>query len=230
MSKTKVFNLSYAGLLIAQLGAMSLGYTSIATAFKPMLIVLLLIWLVVTTRLQGKFRKYITSGLLAAGAADILLSFPGNAFFTAVLALMSVSYMLYIRAFSLDHLSDPHKGNVFFKWGIAGFGAVCAILMVSMHAYLGSMRLPVLLYSFIFSWMGVMAVNRFDKVSAESFRLILAGVFILVVSSILLITSKFYGSGLAVDCVRVFCWLSGQYLVTEGTRLRRLKVLQTPVD
>ncbi|PST82941.1 lysoplasmalogenase [Pedobacter yulinensis] len=230
MSRTKLFNILYLLTGMAQLVAIWTGNHSLRACTKPLIVVLLLVWLVVETGLKGRFQKVMLLGLLAALAGDILLLFPGDPFFLAGLSAFLICHLCYIRAFRLDYLSDPSQPNPYFMPALASFGILCAALMIFLNAYLGNMRLPVLAYAFVISWMGVMAVNRYGRVNAGSFRLGLAGAVLFVASDALLAIQKFAHPFPSAELPIMGAYMLAQYLLVNGAMVRRLKVTRTPID
>lgn len=194
---------------------------------KPLICLVLLIALYRATNLSGRFHKRIFIGLIFALIGDILIGLPQYFIYGLIAFLLCNVY--YIRAFLLDHLSNPTLKNKYFLPAIVAFGLFCAVFIICLSPYLGLLKLPFLIYAFIISFMAIMAANRFGKVNAVSFKLIFIGVIFFLISDTILAYSKF---AFAICCSSLWVmatYMIAQYLIVMGTIKRELIVKATEI-
>lgn len=225
LKKHSKFNALFAVIFLLQLLAefdhqlIRLKYTT-----KPLIVLSLLLMLYVGTKLKGRFHKRIFAGLIFALAGDMLLMQAGQdqAYFMYGLVAFLICHICYISAFYLDFRSAPELDKKGAR--IAIF--LCAAFSIGFYFYirphLGTMKLPVLAYTFVISLMMMMAAFRNLRVNRSSFLLILCGAICFLVSDSLLAFNKFVSQ---FDYAGVFImatYMAAQYLITMGAVDRKL--------
>ena len=120
------FPILFAGLVLADLIAVSMGSKSLEYVFKPSLMLALGIYLLLeTAKIQEKKqRNLVLTALFFSLLGDVFLMFPNG--FILGLAAFLVGHLFYIFAFMLDN-----RGFIFSKWdrlvyalGILVYGVV----------------------------------------------------------------------------------------------------------
>lgn len=215
--KTKVLSVLYflTGILSVILG----NQDSFIPGFiaKALIIPLLITLLIVNINpLKNLSHKLMVAGLLFSCAGDIVLEFTEmNAFmFIQGLIFFLLAHVMYLTVF----FRTPGKNVIFGNriWFLVpvlvyGIGLGCYL-----YNDLGSMRLPVIVYTIVILTMLSGAINRIEKVNSTSYYLVLAGAILFVISDSAIALNKFghsfTGSGIFVMSTYVFA----QYLIILG--------------
>ncbi|WP_293783509.1 lysoplasmalogenase [uncultured Pedobacter sp.] len=228
--KTKLFSFIFFLVFVIQLYT---EYTNhIQLRFVKLLIAaVLLIWLYVGTNLRGRFHKRIFTGLIFAWIGDILLMFQNDktSFFVYGLIAFVVCHIFYIRAFTLDHKSNPNHKTPYFLWVVGAFAIFCSGLFFYLQPKLGPMQFPVLMYAIIVTVMAIMAFNRYGKVNIFSFKLIFYGALFFLLSDSILAINKFAQPIPQGGALVMATYMIAQYLMVYGTISRQLVVTRTEV-
>lgn len=229
--KTKIFSFLFLTVFFIQLYAEYSDNNNLRTFSKPLIVITLLVWLFVSTNLKGRFHKRIFTGLIFGLAGDVLLLFQtGRAsFFIYGLIAFLLCHIFYIRAFTLDHKSNPNQKNPYFLWAVGAFGIFCTGLFFYLQPRLGGMQFPVLMYAIIITIMAVMAVNRYGKVNILSFKMILYGALFFLLSDSALAVNKFADPIPQSGVLIMATYMIAQYLIVYGTIERKLVVMKTEI-
>ena len=229
--KNKVFSYVFGIVFILQLYAQSNGNIILLNFSKPLIVIVLLIWLYLSTKLKGRFHKRIFTGLIFALAGDVLLllEHKGNNMFMYGLIAFLLCHIFYIRAFILDHKSNPDLKSPFFLWFTVALIIYCMGLFFYLQPFLGAMQFAVLMYAIIITIMAIMAVNRYKKVNALSYQLILYGALFFLLSDGAMAVNKF-AFKIPQDGILIMAtYMIAQYLIVYGTVERKLIITKTEV-
>ena len=221
--KYKAFSLLFLLIFIIQLIAAFYALPVLNTVIKLCIVLSLMVFFVMKTKLHGRFHKRLFTGLVFAGLADLLLMIPNSSLMLAWSCYLLV-HVFYIRAFYLDFRSaqELDKKNARIAIGICtvvGMG-----FYVFLRPHLGTMRIPVMLFTFVACMMLMMAVFRNLRVNRESFLLIFAGVLLFVLSDCLLAIDQFAGSFPLAKLWIMASYMAAQYLIVIGGVERRLLI------
>lgn len=229
--KTKLFSFIFALVFILQLYAETAGNMFLLQFSKPLIVISLMVWLYSSTNLKGRFHKRIFTGLIFALAGDVLLMLQAGRpmFFIYGLIAFLLCHIFYIRAFTLDHRSNPKHRTPYFLWIVGVFAIFCSGLFFYLQPKLGVMQFPVLMYAIIITVMALMAVNRYGKVNIFSFKLILYGALFFLLSDSVLAINKFTQTIPQAGVLIMATYMIAQYLIVYGTVVRELVVKRTAV-
>lgn len=229
--KNKLFSFIFSVVFIVQLYAQSNSDTLLRDFSKPLIVIVLLIWLYSTTNLKGRFHKRIFTGLLFALAGDVLLMLEHNhaGMFIYGLTAFLICHIFYIRAFILDHKSNPDLKNPFFLWLTFALIIYCIGLFFYLQPFLGGMQFAVLMYAIIITIMAIMAINRYKKVNVFSYQLIIYGALFFLLSDSALALNKFAYKIPQGDVLIISTYMIAQYLIVYGTVERKLIITKTEV-
>lgn len=229
--KTKLFSFIFFLVFVIQLYAEYANNIELRNFAKPLIVVVLLVWLYLSTNLKGRFHKRIFIGLIFAWAGDILLMFQSGkpSFFIYGLIAFVACHIFYIRAFTLDHRSNPNHKTPYFLWVVGAFAIFCSGLFFYLQPKLGAMQFPVLMYAIIITVMAIMAVNRYGKVNIFSFKLVLYGALFFLLSDSVLAVNKFAQPIPQSGALIMASYMIAQYLIVYGTISRQLVVTRTEV-
>lgn len=228
LKKYPKFNLLFSLIFILHLVAISTSSVALLYITKPSIVVSLLVMLSLSTALKGRFHKRLFTGLLFALAGDVLLmAVPQSpTFFIYGLIAFLTAHLFYISAFYLDFRSAPELDKK---------GARIAILICSLTGMgfyvviresLGIMKLPVMAYVFVICFMMMMASFRNMRVNTLSFRLILFGAMLFLISDSLLAFNKFVQPFNHAHLLIMATYMAAQYLITMGAIERKLIAIQ----
>lgn len=229
--KTKLFSFIFAVVYIIQLYAEANGNIQLRNFSKPLIVITLLVWLYSSTNLKGKFHKRIFTGLIFGLAGDVLLLLQSGSpsFFIFGLVAFLLCHIFYIRAFILDHKSNPNYKNPFFLWVVGALIIFCVGLFFYLQPFLGAMQFAVLIYAIIITFMTIMAANRYGKVNIFSYKLILYGALFFLLSDSALAINKF-AQPIPQDGVLIMAtYMIAQYLIVYGTIERKLVITKTEI-
>lgn len=229
--KTKLFAFIFTLVFIVQLYAEASRHTFLSQASKPFIIITLLVWLYLATHLKGRFHKRIFTGLIFSLAGDIflMLQSENGSFFNYGLFAFLLCHIFYIRAFTLDHKSNPEFRSPFFLWGASALIIFCMGLFFYLQPYLGAWQFAILMYAIIITFMTIMALNRYGKVNISSFKFVLCGALLFLLSDSVLAVNKFSMPIPQAGVLIMASYMLAQYLIVYGTVVRELVVKQTEI-
>ncbi len=231
LKKYLQFNIAFALIFIIQLLVESDPITSKLVLLdfhyvvKPLITISLMLFLVYQTQFKGRFAKRVFVGLLFGLFGDCFLMFQTlhASFFLLGLAAFLVGHLLYISAFYLDYKWNSNIEKAYTRWALAIFGICCIAFYIYLRPYLAEMKIPVMVYAFVISLMGIMAANRKGRVNTLSFKLVMWGAVLFIISDAVLAYNRFVlpfeTSGLWI----MSTYMLAQYLVTMGAVERKMR-------
>jgi uncharacterized membrane protein YhhN len=161
------------------------GHKVIFYAFKPLTMVLVvsLAW-ERTTASPSVYSYLVLSGLCLSLLGDIFIMLPGTKFFKPGLMSFLAAYILYILAFSRNIRIVSYL-PVFIIL------AVGAVVYLYLYSRLDKTRIPVLIYVFVVSLVGWLAINRHLWFLDQMSLLVMIGGILLVFSEMIWGINKF---------------------------------------
>ncbi|MGY4386265.1 putative membrane protein YhhN [Pedobacter sp. UYP24] len=194
---------------------------------KPLFIVSLLTLFVYETKLKGRFHKRIFIGLSFALLGDILLLFVYHtpAYFTYGLFAFLLCHIFYIAAFYLDFRSAPELDKKTARIALFICALVCTTAFFYLRPHLGTMRIPVLLFTLVVGFMVLMATFRNLRVNSRSFNLILAGAILFLLFDAITAYNHFIVNSNAIVTYTTLIYFLAQYLIVFGGIDRKLIVV-----
>lgn len=229
--KTKLFSFLFFIVFAIQLYAEYRDHAGLRLFSKPLIVLVLMVWLYTDSGIKSRFNARIFTGLGFALAGDVLLMLQGNnsSFFIFGLIAFLLCHIFYIAAFNVDRKADAMAKNPFFLWAIIVFGFFCAGLFFYLQPHLGALQYPVLVYAIIISIMAIMAVSRYGKVNLLSFEIIFYGALFFLFSDSMLAYNKFVEPLPHSGVVIMSSYMIAQYLIVFGTMARKQNSLQAEV-
>lgn len=179
---------------------------------KPLLLPLLILYDYLNQQDRKPFFSVFRTALAFAWLGDVLLMLP-NAFVPGLLAFL-VMQLLYSKIFWQDCVT-PRKGFVFrHPWILLLLVGYHLMIMLPVWPHLGTMQIPVLVYSIVISIMVLAAINRLGEVPND--LIVAIGAVLCMVSDSLIAITKF-GSDFAYSgfCV-MLTYIVAQYLIVVG--------------
>lgn len=228
--KKNLYSSLFALITLIALYANYTNNPSVVALIKPLAVLLLMVWLYQSEKLKGRFHKQIFIGLSFALIGDGYASFATGTYIeTVVFFAQFICYLFYIRAFTLDHKSNPRQKNKYLIWAIIGFTVFCAGIFFYIRPQLGLLQPAVLIYAIVVCFMGIMAVSRNKKVNLLSFKMIFyAALFFLFTNTVWAI-NKYVQPILESSALVIAGYFVAQYLIVYGTIVRKLVVTKTEI-
>jgi uncharacterized membrane protein YhhN len=208
----------YLLLCIAELAAEFFELQMLRYLVKPTLMIVLVFYFYQESKPDiSSFAKKILAALVFSWGGDVFLMFPG--FFLPGLISFLIAHVFYILAFfeNINSAKEKRPLSNTLLFALPFFistGALFRILFPS----LGEMMLPVAVYTSVITVMGISAALRFGTVNKESFRLVLSGAVIFMLSDSTIALNKFlyHGELPYARIVIMVTYLLAQYLIVEG--------------
>ena len=158
--------------------------------------------------------------ILFSGAGDVLLMFQSQASIYFMLGLGSflVAHVCYIFAYRQhcnEDVSRALQGIQKFRYSFpilfAGVGLVSIL-----YNHLGDLKIPVMVYAGVLSYMVLNALFRFGRTSAISFAMVFGGAILFMMSDTLLAINKFLEPIQHEGFWIMTTYISGQFLIVRG--------------
>lgn len=182
----------YIAVLAVDLFAVDSGNGMLRYFSKPLLMVLLIAFFVLSTRSIGSsLKKWVVLALVFSWLGDVLLMFEpiSSNFFIFGLIAFLIAHLFYIIFFeSIHRLENLRKNYWLFLPVLIYYGVLISFL----SPHLGEMKLPVRIYGVVISYMLIQAlqIGRIKNKPASSLMII--GAVLFIASDSILATNKFY--------------------------------------
>ncbi|MES2829408.1 MAG: lysoplasmalogenase [Bacteroidota bacterium] len=191
---------------------------------KPFITLSLAVALWAYTKLKGKFHKRIFIGLILSLTGDCLLMLSHERLFLYGLLAFFLCHSSYVRAFYLDFRSAPELDKKNARITVIIGAMMCTSFFFFIRPYLGNMRVPVLAYCLVITFMGMMAAFRNKRVNKTSFQLIMIGALFFYLSDFLLVVNRFVNPFERAHVVIISTYMLAQYFIVIGAIDRRLLI------
>lgn len=182
--------------------------------FKPLLMISLGYYFVNATILRGvRQNQFVLAAIISSLLGDIFLMFEG--YFIQGLGAFLIAHIFYIlafrpeasRFFSKKELLIP--GTAVLIYG----GLLLGIVLPNVNS---ALKIPIIFYSLTILIMLLTTLHRFGNVSAISFKYVIIGATLFVISDSMIAISKFVTS-FPMDGVLIMATYGvGQYLIVKG--------------
>lgn len=185
------------------------GLSDLGLLSKGIPVVALLLWL--RTAPSGLYRRWISLGLLASLAGDILLDWPGDLFVFGLGAFL-LAHLAYLRAY----LSDCKQSAwLALLLALATGGTMFAILA---SADLGQLLIPVACYALAINAMLWRALARLGQpgLPSTSTRLAAAGAALFVLSDSLIGINRFVAPFETAPLAIMLSYWLGQWAIAAS--------------
>ncbi len=186
--------------------------TALEQISKPLLMPLLAAWFYFITP-QGQIKAFwLIVALMFAWLGDmfLLLDEGANHYFILGLVMFLITHLVYIYLFySTSHQFRPG----FITWA-TGFSLVMFAFLLNFLLWpgLGSLRVPVMIYSLVLVGMGLTALFR----KAVGNNAVLIGAILFIASDSLLAVNKFYEPFALAGFWVMVTYVLGQFLIVFG--------------
>lgn len=179
--------------------------------FKPLTVAfIILIALQAKYPVSPFYRRAIIIGLLFSLVGDIFLMLPRDSFVQGLISFL-VAHLFYIAAFAHE------SGWAFSLWSAIPL-LIYGLLMYGMVSpYLGSLRVPVMLYMLVILTMGCVALSRWMMAAQEGSSLAASGALFFIASDSLLAVDRFRGRFRNSQLLILSTYFIAQWLIALST-------------
>jgi uncharacterized membrane protein YhhN len=161
---------------------------------KPLLIPLLAAYFISQTNsIANYLSKWILLALFFSWAGDVLLMFEpkDKIFFLLGLSSFLMAHIFYIVFFHYVRVKEKVKGN---PWLLIVVVIYYATLVTLLSHYLADMKIPVLVYGVVISFMFMLAMHMLFIKNKSAGQWMMFGALLFVMSDSILAINKFYQS------------------------------------
>ena len=210
----KNFNYVFFFVLLVDLIARAMHWQMVEYVFKPLLMFSLGFYFFQSVVLRGaKQHQFIFAAIVFSLIGDIFLMYEG--FFIQGLGAFLIAHIFYILAFRPEASRFFSKKELLFPATLVLiYGAI--LIGIVLPNVSSALKIPIIVYSMTILIMLLMALHRLDNVSAMSFKYVIIGASLFVISDSMIAISKFVTS-FSMDGVLIMATYGvGQYLIVEG--------------
>lgn len=167
-------------------------------------------------------RKFIGLNLLVIAilfcwAGDVLLMFTENneLFFLLGLAAFLIGHIFYMLTF--NKMADKNSIGKPLQPLFYLIPLLFAVsLLIVLFPNLGEMKVPVIAYAIVISFMCVAAMRRWQRTDIPSFVTVLTGAVLFIFSDALIAINKFHTPFNAASLLIMITYIAAQYLIITG--------------
>lgn len=206
-----LFILSGLAVLVSEFTGISWMYT----IGKPLIMISLLSYYMLAVEPFNRSRALILAMMLSL-AGDVLLM--NEAYFIGGLIAFLAAHVFYIFAYrqhrreeSEHALLGLQRVRLAFPIILAGTG-----LVVVLYPVLGDLRLPVIIYASVLSFMAINALFRHGRTSTGSFWMVFGGAVLFMISDSILAVNKFLEPVQHAGFLIMSTYILAQYLIVNG--------------
>jgi uncharacterized membrane protein YhhN len=186
------------------------------SVFKPLIIPVIIGYLDSQVKnLTKSISKWVLYALLFSLAGDVLLMFQekNSIFFLLGLSAFLIAHIFYIIFFNNVWIIEKVRNNYFLVVVVlVYYVALISILLPN----LGDMKIPVLVYGFVISWMLMMALNMLFIRNKQAGQWIVTGAFLFVLSDSLLAMNMFYQPFASAGVLIMLTYGLAQFFIVQG--------------
>lgn len=193
---------------------------------KPLLMpVLALFFVFNTSATVTPFKKWVLAALFFSWAGDVLLMFQEKIpdFFLFGLAAFLLTHICYIIFFHSIRLKEGIRGR---PWLLVPVAVYYTGLIFFLSPYLDDMKMPVIIYGLVISFMLVLALHMLFIRNKDAGKLLAIGAVFFVISDSVLAINKFYLPFGTASVVIMLTYGLAQYLIVKGACLYLSSVRQ----
>jgi uncharacterized membrane protein YhhN len=191
------------------------GAETLRIITKMLLVPVLIAWL---SAQDGRHIPVIIyTGLVFCLAGDVLLVWAGEWFFISGMLCFIIAHIC--NGIYFARLQDPLHSRLREAFAAAVvLILVSALVLAVLNPYLGSLRIPILIYMLIISIMAILAANTAANAALRniSFRFFIPGAGLFVISDAILAINKFMAHQPMLDIIVMATYAGALYFLTRG--------------
>ncbi len=188
---------------------------------KPSIMIFLGLYYWITQRSRNESLSVpLIVAIIFSCVGDVLLMLQqANAnFFMFGLGAFLIAHVFYIFAYkqhqdaeSTDELQGLRKIRFALPIVLSGTG-----LITILYNHLGDLKIPVVIYAAVLTYMVLVALFRFGKTNAASFAMVFGGAILFMISDSLIAINKFLEPLSQANFWVMITYISAQFLIVSG--------------
>ena len=209
----------FSTILFVNLSGIYLNNEALQYASKPFLVIILIAYFLLQTRLwKSNLKKWTLTALFFSWVGDILLIFQpkDEIFFLLGLSAFLLAHIFYIVFFHNIRIREGIKSS----WLLLLLVVIYyAILITILSPYLGKMKLPVCIYGIVISFMFLLAMHMLFIKNKTAGYWMMIGALLFVMSDSILAINKFYQPFEFAGIIIMLTYGLAQLFITQGAVL-----------
>jgi uncharacterized membrane protein YhhN len=214
--KKKYWIFLFAVILIGDLvGIQSNNYVA-QCFFKPFIIPVIIGYLNFSiVNIAKGLSKWILAALLFSLLGDVVLMFQekNSIFFLLGLSAFLIAHIFYIIFFHKVRVKENVKSN---PWLLVVVVIYYAALINLLSPYLADMKIPVLIYGVVISFMFMLAMHMLFIKNKQAGQWMMAGALLFVMSDSILAINKFYQPFEVAGVLIMLTYGLAQFFIVHG--------------
>lgn len=190
---------------------------------KPLLMPCLIVFVWLERKEIHAF-GWIIAALSFSWMGDIFLMNAGPMWFILGLSSFLIAHICYMRRFILGGNKADSTILKKIPWLEALVFAVFINVFLWLWPTVGDMRLPVTIYGIVIYVMVLVAFSRRGRIPNSSFRIVIAGALLFMLSDSLIAISRFSGPDVTIPWAAIWImltYIAAQGLIVWGIRLEK---------
>ena len=220
MKKTKILFLLYAAATASDLLAIVQQMDDVRVISKSVLMPLLIVYSFFRIAHKKMLFYLIIAALLFSWVGDIFLLFENeqNNWFVYGLGSFLIAHIFYIISNLKSRKPNTQLGLIptqqmryLFILILAGLAIVYVLL-----PHLGDMKVPVIIYAIILTYMTISALYRYGRVEGSSFAIVFIGACVFMISDAMLAIDTFVNQFALAGFWVMLTYTTAQWMLVEG--------------
>ena len=217
MNKKNVFMFCFFIVSALHVTALVFPISILSTITKPLIVLSLMAHYAMAAPTKSKM---VLLALLFCLVGDVSLMVveKNELFFMGGLASFLIGHVLYIITYRQhqqagigEELLSTQKIRFALPIVLAGTGLIAVLF-----PRLGSLQIPVMIYAVVLMIMVITALLRYGKTGMNSYRLVLFGAILFMISDSLLAINKFLHPFYAASLAVMITYIAAQYFIVKG--------------
>jgi len=150
-------------------------------------------------------------------------SLDGESLFLLGLGSFLIAHLVYIALFRKYQALVWWKPSPARAWGVLAILVALGSVLGTLQQSLGSMLIPVVVYSLVLTWMGISAMLADLRTPLAGF-----GALLFIASDAMIAINKFHGPFPGNDQLIWIIYYSAQFLILRGVERRHSRKQRTP--
>jgi len=150
-------------------------------------------------------------------------SLDGESLFLLGLGSFLIAHLVYIALFRKYQALVWWKPSPARAWGVLAILVALGSVLGTLQQSLGSMLIPVVVYSLVLTWMGISAMLADLRTPLAGF-----GALLFIASDAMIAINKFHGPFPGNDQLIWITYYSAQFLILRGVERRHSRKQRTP--
>lgn len=215
----KISLLAFVLVSIAELLAIIAGVEYLHLVSKPLIMIMLAFYYWFSTERSNRSTTVLLAVAFSFLGDTILLFEPYDAvYFVPGLASFLLAHLFYIFAYRQHRNNEVASALQGIQRTRFAFPIILAVsgLIVILYPRLGSLRIPVIIYSLVIVVMVLSALFRYGRTSSQSFRMVFGGAMLFMISDALLAINKFLQPLPHAALLIMITYIIAQFMIIKG--------------